>query len=457
MKRFLLVNPWIYDFAAYDYGLKPVGLLRIGQELRQKGAEIYLIDCLAGCARSIDEYGFSKIRKERIEKPEPIKQIERLYFRYGIPVPEFMEKLKEIKNPEAILVTSGMTYWYPGIELTIKLLKTYFKKVPVILGGIYPTLCYKHALLNSQADIVWKGDYLPKKYFSQKGFYPAYDLLLDKKILPIQLTRGCPFRCSYCASRKLNPKFEMKDPVNLFEEVMYYQREFGTHSFVFYDDALTCNSSQGLKKFLRLIIASGKKLTPLEVSVKDEAARPFMEKAGLSLTGFTFHTPNGLHARFIDEELAELLKKANFKDLRLSLETSDSNLQEWTGGKVTNDDLKRAIRNLKEAGFNKSDLGVYLLVGANWLALERTKEDIMFINSLGAKAILASYSPIPGTKDYQALVKKGIIKKDLEPLWHNKTIFPELLAPFNIQKIRELRRFTSKLNLCHTAKIDSTA
>jgi len=420
MKKSLLVNPWIYDFSAHDFGIKPAGLLRIGEYLRRKGDKVFLADCLEGCSRHKDELGFSKIRKEKVEKPAILKDIERPYFRYGISVPDFLSKLDQIKEVDEIYVASGMTYWYPGAQLAIKLLKERFKEAPVILGGIYATICHGHASSTSGADIVWKGNFLEREYFCKGGFYPAYDLLLDRDMLPIQLTAGCPFRCTYCASRLFSSRFEMRDPVDLFEEVMYYNRNFGTRNFVFYDDALLYKSSMGIKKFLRLIIATG------------------ME--------FRFHTPNGLHARFIDEELAELFKKANFMDLRLSLETSDEDLQEFTGAKVTNNELKLALRNLKEAGFGKSDLGVYLLIGAGWLDIEKTMDDILFINSLGAKAILASYSPIPGTMDYRALVRSGVIGNNIDPLWHNKTIFPRLLKPSYIKKIQEIRRFTSNLN-----------
>ncbi|MCX5692724.1 MAG: B12-binding domain-containing radical SAM protein [Candidatus Omnitrophica bacterium] len=420
MKKILLVNPWIYDFSAYDFGMKPVGLLRIGEFLRRKGAKVDLADCLGGCSRHKDEYGFSKIKKEKIEKPETLKNIERPYFRYGISIPEFLEKISAFSEIDEIYVASGMTYWYPGVHLAIKLLKERFNKTPVMLGGIYATICHKHARLTSGADVVWKGRYLDREYFYWDGFYPAYDLLSDREILPIQLTAGCPFRCTYCASRMFNSRFEMKDPVDLFEEVMYYNRKFGTRSFVFYDDALAYRNSEGIKRFLRLVIASGMELT--------------------------FHTPNGLHARFIDEELAELFKKANFKDLRISLETSDEGVQQFTGGKVSNNDLKLALRNLKEAGFAKKDLGVYILMGASYIDMEKTMDDILFINALGAKAVLASYSPIPGTLDYKILLKNKIIKENIDPLWHNKTIFSELFMPSYIQKAREIRRFTSNLN-----------
>jgi hypothetical protein len=85
-------------------------------------------------------------------------------------------------------------------------------------------------------------------------------------------------------------------------------------------------------------------------------------------------------------------------------------------------------------------------MGASYIDMEKTMDDILFINSLGAKAVLASYSPIPGTLDYKVLVKNKIIKENMDPLWHNKTIFSELLMPSYIKKAREIRRFTSNLN-----------
>ena len=60
--------------------------------------------------------------------------------------------------------------------------------------------------------------------------------------------------------------------------------------------------------------------------------------------------------------------------------------------------------------------------------------------------MLASYSPIPGTMDYKMLIKTGVIENNMDPLWHNKTIFPRLLKPSYIEKIQEIRRFTSNLN-----------
>jgi hypothetical protein len=420
MSRCLLVNPWIFDFAAYDFGAKPVGLLRIAGHLRSRGHEVALIDCLAGCAERRDSHGFSKIRKEEIEKPHTLRKIGRPYYRYGIPPSAFIASLHEAGDIDEIYVTSGMTYWYPGVQLAVELLREVFGGTKILLGGIYATLCYEHACAKSGATEVVRGDYPGNRCFAEEGFYPAYDLLGDRGILPLQLTRGCPFNCSYCASRLLTPRFEMKDPGNLFEELLYYHREFGTRTFVFYDDALAYCSDAGLKRFLNMVIDSG--------------------------VDCTFYTPNGLHARFIDEELAVLLHRAQFKAPRISLETSRCEVQQATGGKVSTGELTTAVEHLKNAGFAKEDIGVYLMMGAEWTDMQKTTEDVAFINSVGAMAILASYSLIPGTQDYNELVERGTIEENMDPLWHNNTIFGELLTESYIEKVRGVRRRTAALN-----------
>lgn len=419
MSKILLVNPWIYDFAAYDFGTKPVGLLRVGEHLRRKGHEVRLLDCLGGCAVKRDRLGFSKIKKEEAPKPVHIRATRRPFFRYGIGLPEFDSRLAKMGRIDEVYVTSGMTYWYPGVRLAIGLIKERFPGAMVTLGGCYATLCHEHASSTSGAHKVWKGDY-PAGADGAGDCHPAYDLLVDREILPIQLTRGCPFNCSYCASRLLSPRFTMRDPAALFAEVMRYRAAFGTERFVFYDDALAYRSDEGLKMFLRMVIESD--------------------------AGIAFYTPNGIHARFIDVELAELMMRAHFRHVRLSMETTDEGLQKSTGGKVTNSDLITAVKFLKNAGFREGALGVYLIIGAPWLDVQRSMRDVEFVRSLGITVDLASYSPIPGTKDYEDLIANGTIPADLDPLWHNKTIFGDLFDPSYGEKAREMRLYVSKLN-----------
>ena len=51
-----------------------------------------------------------------------------------------------------------MTYWYTGVQETIREVRRMFPDVPVLLGGIYATLMPQHAVKYSGADVVITGE-----------------------------------------------------------------------------------------------------------------------------------------------------------------------------------------------------------------------------------------------------------------------------------------------------------
>lgn len=151
----LLINPWITDFTAYNFWIKPLGLLYVASLLRENGFRVTLIDCLDFYGKT-KGYGDGKFFKTKIEKPLPLKFIPRQYSQYGIPEEILLKRLSLIEEkPDLIGITSGMTYWYPGVFKLIEIAKKFFKGTPIILGGIYATLCHDHAKQYSGADIVY--------------------------------------------------------------------------------------------------------------------------------------------------------------------------------------------------------------------------------------------------------------------------------------------------------------
>ena len=133
----LLINPWIYDFAAYDLWTAPLGLLYIAGLLRENGYRVYLINCLDRYHPDLlklqnretpknDRFGCGKFYKEMIQRPALLKGIPRRYGRYGLPLQVFRKELASVPRPDVILVTSSMTYWYPGVFAAIREAKEHF-------------------------------------------------------------------------------------------------------------------------------------------------------------------------------------------------------------------------------------------------------------------------------------------------------------------------------------------
>ncbi len=69
----LLINPYIYDFAAYNFWSSPLGLLYVGSILRKNGFEIGLIDCMKVQEEKRKEDGRAPFFKEKVTKPAALK------------------------------------------------------------------------------------------------------------------------------------------------------------------------------------------------------------------------------------------------------------------------------------------------------------------------------------------------------------------------------------------------
>jgi radical SAM superfamily enzyme YgiQ (UPF0313 family) len=445
----LLINPWIYDFAAYDLWVKPLGLLYVESLLQRNGYKTHLIDCLdrhhpellrmQGRRRpKMKRYGTGPFHKEMISKPDLYQNVKRRYGRYGITEEILRKDVKSIEKPDVVLVTSGMTYWYPGPFRAIQIVKEHFPGVPVVLGGTYATLCPEHAQELSGADYVVRGEgelealrladeltghrssFWPDPEDLDSYPWPAHDSAYRTLWVPLLTSRGCPYRCSYCASHQLFPRFRQRDPTAVIEEIEHAYRKLRTRAFVFFDDALLANSSIHIRPLLQDVIRRNYKCT--------------------------FHTPNGLHPRHIDRELADLMYRSGFRTVRLSFETANPNRQKELGLKVTGDDLSAAVDHLKSAGYEGSDLDVYVLSGLPGQSLEEIMESIVSVARLGVKTRLAQFSPIPGTIEWERAAEICGFTRQTDPLMHNNSIYPLLPKEIDSECRDDMQRFVNIFN-----------
>ena len=113
--RILLINPWIYDFAAINLWSRPLGLLKVAEYLSQFDVEPALIDCIN--VYKIKNYGTGKYPKKIIEKPECIKSIPRRFGRYGISIDYFRESLIRNSSFDKHTVFSYILSGYDTDEL----------------------------------------------------------------------------------------------------------------------------------------------------------------------------------------------------------------------------------------------------------------------------------------------------------------------------------------------------
>ncbi|MBM4283985.1 MAG: radical SAM protein [Deltaproteobacteria bacterium] len=425
----LLINPWIHDFAAYDFFAAPLGLLSLAGLLRDRGFAVHLLDCLDGPRARPGPYGTGRYAKEILPTPPGLGDLPRRYGRYGVSPAPFRAQLSRLAPPDAVLVTSLMTYWHPGVAEAICLVRERFPAAPVILGGVYATLCPDHARRASGADLVISGpgeapllaaladitgvsaappdpedlDVLP---------YPALDLLPRLSFLPLLTSRGCPFACDYCASPLLQPRYRRRSPPPVVEELLFWQRRLDLEEVAFYDDALLVGADSHLFVILEELARRG--------------------------AVFRFHTPNALHARGLTRQAAGLLKAANFATVRLAVETTAVG-DDRPDRKLARGELEEALANLHEAGFRRGEVGVYLLVGLPGQEEAEVTTSIRRVRELGGRPLLAYYSPLPGTALWPRAAAASRYDLAADPLFHNNSLMP-CWPEFSWERLTRLQR-----------------
>ena len=464
MARVLLVNPAIYDFAAFDLWAKPLGMLYVAAALEREGHDVRVFDCLdrfhpalagAGKARPRPRrYGTGSYYWRPAAKPACYSHVPRLYKRFGLPDEVAREELAAVPAPDIIGVTSGMTYWYPGVVEIVRTLREVFPRAKIVLGGIYATLSSEHARETVQPDFLVAGPGEARMADIIRGLdggggaggdraderadaaanaraaarcagakfcdaaNPAYHLLRKIDSVSVLTGRGCPFACAYCASKILAPVIERREPGAVVDEISGYKARFGIRDVAFHDDALLWEPERHIKPILREIIARGLDLR--------------------------FHTPNGLHARMIDGELAALMKRAGFVTLRLSLETVARGRQADWAEKVCYEDFLAAAGCLKRAGFAAGDVGAYVMIGLPGETPEEAARNIAAVHAAGVLVRLAEYSPIPGTAYFETARRESPVDITEPLLQNNSALSAGGIGSY--AKYESLKAFAAGLN-----------
>ena len=415
----LLVHPPVFDFTAYDFWLRPYGMMRAAGQLA-RACRFTFFDYLTTVKK--DSWGRGRFEEEIIAKPEAFRDIPRRFRRFGRPRAEFQKLLRARARSHAFdvaLIQTSMTYWYPGVREVIEDIRALCPAAKIVLGGVYATLCPEHAA-SLGADLVICGSNLS----------PLYELLgvengkpepgrsrnrmpeESANVCVLKLSDGCPFHCTYCAAPMM---WEGFTPRRLDECVEEFNRlvAAGAKDIAFYDDALLYRA--------------------------DEVLLPFLDAVSAGTGGnptVRFHTPNALNARFMTPELACRMVKAGFASFFLGFESGAGAWQTATGGKVNAGEFEAAVKYLREAG--ASAIFAYIIAGHPDADEQEAENSIRLARSLGVRVMLSEFSPIPGTVDGQKSARWADMA---EPLSHNKTGFAlRRLGADRLNQLKELAR-----------------
>ena len=450
----LFINPWVVDAAAYDLWARPLGALALAGLLRSRGWQVGLIDCcdrFAPGAADVpggrdDGAGRGKYGSIKIPPSEWYRRAGLACRRYGISEEAFVEAARGFGRPDLILVSTRMTYWYPGAAMAVGLARSLFSGVPVALGGAYATLCPDHAEAVVRPDYRIGGEGENALLALADGLFPgrfdatpvasgdldalpepAWDLSHSRRWPAVMLSRGCPMACAYCASGRLYDGYRRRDPGRMVEALLRMRRDHGVTDVAFYDDALLAGADSGFAPLADGLIAAG---APLRL-----------------------HFPNGLHAPSIDDDLAARLWAAGGDTIRVSLETADADHLKRLGRGGGTERFAAALAALRRAGFQRDQLGVYLLAALPGQSVDEVRHSIEVAVEAGGTPLVGEYSPIPDTDTFESALAESGLPLDQEPLLHNNSLYHRLARWGGGTAIEELRRW-GRLRLAQATRED---
>ena len=334
------------------------------------------------------------------------------------------------EKPDIVGISSVTENYHIAIEWAARVKEKL--KVPVIIGGIHITLlplsikpCFdlavlgegEHAIVEILKSFMNSKNTLDYAELAKvKGLFfikdgksvmtEARELVADLDSLPtlpydelpfyrkeggacIIASRGCPFRCSFCASEKMFRKYRSFSVERIMKDVRYFVR-LGKKHIIFYDD---------------LLIADRKRLEGLVNGIEAEEIN----------TKCTFSCQ--VRANCITPEVCKLLQRMGVTDVGMGIESfSDKVLKFYNKTGVTAEINQRAIDMLHE---HKILINPSIMFGA---PIE-TKEDMLmtfrkvFINIRAGKINFSAWGllrPYPGTSIWEHAEKRGLVGNDMD-------------------------------------------
>ncbi|MHB8132426.1 MAG: B12-binding domain-containing radical SAM protein, partial [Mobilitalea sp.] len=229
--------------------------------------------------------------------------------------------------------------------------------------------------------------------------YKKYTSLLSKgeNFTTIFTSRGCPFRCSFCARPHLGKRFRARSADNVVDELEECV-EMGINEFLFYDDTFTVQK----KRVLDICNEITKRKLDIGWDIRARVDT-------------------------VDEEIIKHLKKAGCKGIHYGVESGSDKVLKALKKDIN---LEQVAQTFKLTRKYDIPILAYFMIGNP----SETRDDIDKTFELMRKlkpdyVHLTIFIPFPGTQIYANGLKSGLIKEDY---WRAFAMnpSPSFVAPF---------------------------
>ncbi len=287
--------------------------------------------------------------------------------------------------------------------------------IPVVLGGIHPTLLPDEALEHADSVVVGEAEGLWPKILEDlqrgslartyrnasppnlSGLRPDRSMFKKKRYAPIglvQFSRGCHFNCDFCSVRAVTSGKVRYRPV---EDVVAEIEESRRRFILFVDDNITAEPSRAKELFRALI--------PLRIRWATQISMDFLD----------------------DPEFLPLMVESGCVSLQIGLESLNKNtLKQMKKGWSRAENYAEKLAIIRRHGIPVSGMFVFGYDGDRPEDIDRTVDF-----AVDQKLFLANFNdvhPYPGTRLYQRLQNED---RFTHPKWWIDPTYRFGEAPFH--------------------------
>ena len=307
----------------------------------------------------------------------------------------------------------------------------YNKKVDYVLTGqsdvsilaladhVFYAADLKVAYKKNACHIIAEKDYPVENYTTSRILYQDNDLIFDKEILPIELARGCIFKCSFCSYSLIGKRvWEFnRAPDLVAADLIDAYNKFGSTGFMFCDD--TYNDSVDKverlhKEFVKLPFElTFSTYARADMLISKPHTAPLLYESGLRSVFFGIETLNhetgksigkGMEPERLKDGLYKIKELPGWKDVVTSsgfiiglpfdteetiratfdwLLRPDCPLDSFSAAPLTINPYSAIGKNMEKHGYKWDENGEWY---SKWMTEARAKELVMeYRSKLGVK------------------------------------------------------------------------
>ena len=414
-KKIVLINPpWVFAHPRDIVLSQNLGLGYLASSVMAQGHRVSVIDALAeGVATQVRVRG----------RYQPYVQV-------GLAYAEIVTRIP--RDADYIGITAPFTNHARIVKELAQKIKESFPRVPIILGGVYPSLvpaaafcaaidyyvigegelplvklldgaaadsvlgllrCGQTERIGECAETIKDLDHIP--FPAREKFplalYLTYHSPRKQRLRTASVitSRGCPFGCRFCSIHAVTGfRWRKRSAENVLREIAALVEEHQVEHIEFEDDNFTLDKQR-------------------TIAIVDGISR-------LNATGknISWSIPNGVRIDTLDEDLLLHIRQSNCIDLALAVESGDQNILAKMNKQL---DLQKVLEVAKICARLGIKTSAFFMLGYPGETEASFRKSIAFVKQLRRAGVHNFYATVtrayPGTELFQQCRVAGFLEE----------------------------------------------